>query len=68
MKEINMETVEGKIIGENEVNRDGGGCSSCKQKGIKKGQIGSIVLGFYIIGAAVYGTIVIINNLINLFK
>lgn len=63
-----METVEGKIIGENEVNRDGGGCSSCKQKGIKKGQIGSIVLGFYIIGAAVYGTIVIINNLINLFK
>jgi hypothetical protein len=63
-----METVEGKIIEENEVNRDGGGCSSCKQKGIKKGQIGSIVLGFYIIGAAVYGTIVIINNLINLFK
>jgi len=68
LKEINMETVEGKIIEENEVNRDGGGCSSCKQKGIKKGQIGSIVLGFYIIGAAVYGTIVIINNLINLFK
>jgi hypothetical protein len=63
-----METIEGKIIEENEVNRDGGGCSSCKQKGIKKGQIGSIVLGFYIIGAAVYGTIVIINNLINLFK
>jgi len=63
-----METVEGKIIEENEVNRDGGGCSSCKQKGIKKGQIGSIVLGFYIIGAAVYGTIVIINNLLSFFN
>jgi len=25
LKEINMETVEGKIIEENEVNRDGGG-------------------------------------------
>jgi hypothetical protein len=63
-----METIEGKIIEENEVNRDGGGCSSCKQKGIKKGQIGSIVLGFYIIGAAVYGTIVIINNLLSFFN
>ena len=63
-----METVEGKIIEKNEVNRDGGGCSSCKQKGIKKGQIGSIVLGFYIIGAAVYGTIVMIKNLTSLFN
>jgi hypothetical protein len=63
-----METVEGKIIEENEVNRDGGGCSSCKQKGIKKGQIGSVILGLYIMGSAVYGTIVIIGKLITLFK
>jgi hypothetical protein len=63
-----METVEGKIIEENEVNRDGGGCSSCKQKGIKKGQITSIILGFYIIGAAIYGTIVMIKNLTSLFN
>lgn len=63
-----METVEGKIIEENEVNRDGGGCSSCKQKGIKKGQIMSIILGFYIIGAAIYGTIVMIKNLTSLFN
>jgi hypothetical protein len=63
-----METVEGKIIEENEVNRDGGGCSSCKQKGIKKGQIGSVILGLYIMGSAVYGTIVMIENLLSLFK
>jgi len=63
-----MGTVEGKIIEENEVNRGGGGCSSCKQKGIKKGQIGSIILGLYIIGAAVYGTVVLIEKLINLIK
>jgi hypothetical protein len=63
-----METVEGTIIEENEVNRPSGGCTSCKQKGIKKGQIGSIILGLYIMGAAVYGTIIIVNNIINLFK
>lgn len=63
-----METVEGKIIEENDVNRDGGGCSSCKQKGIKKGQIGSIILGVYIMSSAVYGTIVLINKFITLFK
>lgn len=68
MKEINMETVEGKIIEENEVNRDGGGCSSCKQKGIKKGQIGSVILGLYIMGSAVYGTIMLIDKFITLFK
>ena len=63
-----METVEGKIIEENDVNRDGSGCSSCKQKGIKKGQIGSIILGVYIMSSAVYGTIVLINKFITLFK
>lgn len=63
-----METVEGTIINENEVNRPSGGCNSCKQKGIKKGQVGSVILGLYIMGAAVYGTIVLIEKLINLVK
>ena len=68
LKENNMETIEGEIISENEVNRPSGGCNSCKQKGIKKNQIGSIILGLYIMGAAVYGTIVMIKNLISLFN
>jgi hypothetical protein len=63
-----METVEGKIIEENEVNRNGGGCSSCKQKGIKKGQIGSVILGIYIMSSAVYGTIVLISKLLTIIK
>lgn len=42
-------------------------CQSCKQKGPGKGQIGFIVLGFYMIFAALYGTIEIVKNLIHLF-
>jgi hypothetical protein len=62
-----MEVVEGQLIDKNEVNNPGG-CSSCKQKGIKKGQIGSLILGAYIMGSAIYGTITLINKIINYFN
>lgn len=42
-------------------------CKTCKQKGPGKFQIGTIILGFYILGAAIYGTIQIIKNIIGQF-
>jgi hypothetical protein len=32
-------------------------CNTCKQKGFKPGQIGLLILSFYILGSAIYGTI-----------
>jgi hypothetical protein len=43
-------------------------CKKCNQKPTSKAQYTTIVVGFYILGAAIYGTIVLINNLINLIK
>jgi len=43
-------------------------CKSCKQKGISKGQIGSIILGFYVLFSAGYGTVQILKEIINFFK
>lgn len=43
-------------------------CKSCKQKGISKGQIGTIILGFYVLFSSVYGTFEIVKYLMSLFK
>lgn len=62
-----MESVEGTIINENDINS--GGCKKCQQrKGPSKKQIGGIVIGTYVLFASIYGTIVIINKIINLFN
>ena len=62
-----MESVEGQIIEENEINS--GGCKKCQQKkGTSMKQIGGIVIGTYVLFASIYGTIVIINKIINLFN
>jgi hypothetical protein len=45
------------------------GCKKCTQKkGIPAKQIISIVGGFYILFASIYGTIVLVNKLIELFR
>ena len=45
------------------------GCKKCNQKkGIPANQIISIVGGFYSLFASVYGTIVLVNKLIELFR
>jgi hypothetical protein len=43
-------------------------CKKCNQKPTSKGQYSTIVIGFYLLGAAIYGTITLINNLISYFK
>ena len=40
-------------------------CKTCKQKGPSKFQIGSIILGFYLLSSSIYGTVVIIRNIID---
>lgn len=62
-----MESVEGHIIEENDINT--GGCKKCQQKkGPSKTQIVSIVVGTYVLFSSIYGTIVIINKIIDLFN
>lgn len=61
-KQINMEVVEGQIIEENQINSSGE-CKKCKQKGVSKKQIGLIIVGFYIMFSAIYGTITLLNKL-----
>jgi hypothetical protein len=56
-----MESVEGQIIEEGEINTQG--CKKCKQRGVSKKQIGIIVLGFYILFSSIYGTIVLFDKL-----
>jgi len=43
-------------------------CKKCKQKNTSVKQILIGIAGFYTIFAAIYGTIQIIHNIINLFK
>ena len=43
-------------------------CKSCKQKGPGKFQIGTIILGVYILFSAGYGTVQIVKNIINFFN
>jgi hypothetical protein len=42
-------------------------CKKCNEKPASKGQYVTIVVGFYLLGAAIYGTITLIKNLISLF-
>ena len=44
------------------------GCKTCKQKGPSPFQYGTIIIGFYILSAAVYGTIEIIRNIVELIR
>ena len=41
------------------------GCNECKKKGVSKTQIGTIILGFYILFTSIYGTIQLVKYLIN---
>jgi len=43
-------------------------CKSCQQKGVSLKQIGIIILGFYMIGSCMYGTVMLAEKLIGLFK
>ena len=43
-------------------------CKTCKQKGPGAFQIGSIILGFYILISSIYGTVEIVKDIIELFK
>jgi hypothetical protein len=42
-------------------------CKQCNQKPASKQQYITIAVGTYILGAAIYGTIVMFKNLISLF-
>jgi len=50
---------------ENTLQKD---CKKCKQKGPGVIQIGSIILGFYIVISSVYGTMTFIKDIIEYFK
>ncbi len=73
-----MEPIEGQIIEEKDINNININeqpqqapekeCKSCKQKGIKLGQLSMIITSFYILFAAIYGTIKLIHEVIHLFK
>jgi hypothetical protein len=44
------------------------GCKKCKQKGPGAFQIGSIILGFYVLFSSIYGTIEIGKSIISWVK
>jgi hypothetical protein len=43
-------------------------CKSCQSKGPGKGQIGSIILGFTLLGCAIYGMVQIVKDIIGLIS
>lgn len=51
-----------------ENNNQNVGCKKCKQKGPGAFQIGSIILGFYVIAISIYGTIELVKNIISWIK
>jgi len=69
-----METVEGQIIEERDIidvtpetsEQSEKECKTCKQKGITKKQFVMLFAAFYILFAAIYGTIKIIKEIIYL--
>jgi hypothetical protein len=68
-----METVEGQIIEEKDIidvtpEQPGEECKTCKQKGLTSGQLAMIISSFYILFAAIYGTIKLIHNLLLLIN
>ena len=50
-----------------EIEGDEKECNSCK-KGLDKGQMGLIVLSFFMLGTSIYGTVILIKDLISLFQ
>ena len=44
------------------------GCKTCKEKGPGKFQIGVIILGLYIVGTSILGTMTLVKDIISLFK
>ena len=44
------------------------GCKTCKQKGPSTFQIGTIILGFYLLASAIYGTITFVKDIISWVK
>jgi len=71
-KIITMETIEGQIIEERDIievtseqpTQPEKECKTCKQKGLTKGQWIMLSASFYILFAAIYGTIKIIKELL----
>jgi len=72
-----METVEGQIIEERDIiditpeqpeqpEQPKKECKTCKQKGFTNGQLVMLSASFYILFAAIYGTIKIIKEIIHL--
>jgi hypothetical protein len=62
-----MESVEGQIIEENDINTQS--CKKCNQQtGPSKRQIISIIVGTYVLFSSIYGTVVLINKMIDLFN
>jgi hypothetical protein len=70
-----METVEGQIIEERDIidvtpeqptqpTQPEEECKTCKQKGLTKGQWIMLSASFYILFAAIYGTIKIVQELL----
>ena len=43
-------------------------CKTCKQKGPGTFQIGTIILGFYILLTSIYGTIELFKDIMSWFK
>ena len=66
-----METVEGQIIEERDIidvtpEQPKKECTTCKQKGFTNGQLVMLSASFYILFAAIYGTIKIVKEIIHL--
>jgi hypothetical protein len=67
-----METVEGQIIKERDIidvtpEQPKKNCKTCKNKGLKSHHIVMIVTSFYILFAAIYGTIKLIKDITHYF-
>jgi hypothetical protein len=67
-----METVEGQIIGKREIidvtpEQPKESCKKCKNKGLKPHHVIMIVTSFYILFAAIYGTIKLIKDITHYF-
>ena len=69
-----METIEGQIIEERDIidvtpeqpTQPEEECKTCKQKGLTNGQLSMLFAAFYILFAAIYGTIKIVKEIIHL--
>jgi hypothetical protein len=51
-----------------ENNNQTSGCQKCRQKGPGAIQIGSIILGFYVLFSSIYGTIEIVKSIVSWTK